>query len=196
MADLHPDRVTGLHLNLVIVRRPEDDDPATLTAEEQRLIAAAASGARRAPATRRSRAPGRRRSATASTTHPSVWPRGSSRSSAERCGGDIERSFTKDQLLTNITVYWVTPTATSSTRLYYEMRQAGRRATPQAYIRVPTGVACYPGENSHPPRRWVEHRYNVTHWADQPRGGHFAAMEVPDIFVDDVRRSSPRFAET
>jgi pimeloyl-ACP methyl ester carboxylesterase len=67
------------------------------------------------------------------------------------------------------------------------MRTAGRAALPRARIDVPTGVANYPGEITRPPRRWVEHRYRVTHWVDQPRGGHFAAMEVPDLFVDDLR---------
>ena len=103
------------------------------------------------------------------------------------CDGNVEREFTKDQLLTNITVYWATATATSSARLYYEMRQAGREAIPQAYVGVPTGVANYPGEVTRTPRSWAEHRYNITHWTDQPHGGHFAAMQVPDLFVADVR---------
>ena len=102
------------------------------------------------------------------------------------CDGDVERSFTKDQLLTNVMVYWVTRTATSSTRLYYEMRQAGRDALPES-IEVPTGVAEYPGEITHLPRAWIEARYPVTYWNALPRGGHFAAMEVPDLYVDDVR---------
>jgi microsomal epoxide hydrolase len=96
-------------------------------------------------------------------------------------------SFTREQLLANITLYWVTATATSSTRLYYEMRQAGRAALPQAFVGVPTGVANYPGEVTRTPRSWAEHRYHITHWVEQPRGGHFAAMQVPDLFVADVR---------
>jgi epoxide hydrolase len=71
--------------------------------------------------------------------------------------------------------------------LYYEMRQAGRTAIPQEYVRVPTGVANYPGEVTRTPRSWAEHRYNITHWVDLPHGGHFAAMQVPEIFVGDVR---------
>ena len=64
--------------------------------------------------------------------------------------------FTKDQLLTNITLYWVTATATSSTRLYYEMRQAGRAAMPSRFIAVPTGIAHYPGEITQVPRAWAK----------------------------------------
>ena len=103
------------------------------------------------------------------------------------CDGDVERSFTKDQLLTNVMVYWITRTATSSARIYWEMRRAGRDAMPQERIEVPTGIACFPAEITRMPRAWVEHRYNVTHWSEQPRGGHFAAMEVPELFVQDVR---------
>jgi hypothetical protein len=58
---------------------------------------------------------------------------------------------------------------------------------PQGFIGVPTGIANYPAEITKIPRRWVEARYHVTHWAEMERGGHFAAMEVPDLFVDDVR---------
>src|SRR5271163_3702125 len=75
------------------------------------------------------------------------------------CGGDLERSFSKDQLLTNITLYWVTQTAASSARLYYEMRRAGVAAVPQARVQVPTGVANYPAEITRTPREWAERRY-------------------------------------
>ena len=104
-------------------------------------------------------------------------------------GGDDAAlaSFRPDRLLDNVTLYWVTGTATSSTRLYWEMRQAGRAALPERFVDVPTGIACYPAEVSQFPRSWVERRYRVTHWVEQPRGGHFAAMQVPDLFVDDVR---------
>ena len=82
----------------------------------------------------------------------------------------------------------MTATATSSARLYYEMRQAGQAAVPAAPITVPTGIAQYPGEITRTPRDWAERRYNITHWAELPRGGHFAAMEVPDLFAADVRQ--------
>jgi microsomal epoxide hydrolase len=104
------------------------------------------------------------------------------------CGGDVERSFTKDQLLANITLYWATATATSSARLYYESRQAGPAGRLAAPVIVPTGYTQYPGEITRPPRDWAERRYNITRWTEQPRGGHFAAMEVPDLFAADVRQ--------
>ena len=102
------------------------------------------------------------------------------------CGGDIESIFTKDELLTNVMIYWVTGTITSSTRLYYESRNA-TPSRPLGYIEVPTGAALFPMELRLPPRRWAETRYNITHWTEMPRGGHFAALEQPDLLVEDVR---------
>jgi pimeloyl-ACP methyl ester carboxylesterase len=103
------------------------------------------------------------------------------------CDGDPENAFTRDQLLTNVMVYWVTRTIASSTRLYRESRLADQRGEAPEYVGVPTGVARYPKEVLRFPRSWVEQRYNVTHWAVMPRGGHFAAMEQPTLFVDDLR---------
>ena len=101
------------------------------------------------------------------------------------CDGHPEHAFTRDQLLTNVMTYWVTQTITSSARLYWE-RQHVDPGLPE-YVSVPTGVARYPKEILRTPRPWVEQRYNVTHWVEMPRGGHFAAMEQPELFVDDVR---------
>jgi pimeloyl-ACP methyl ester carboxylesterase len=98
--------------------------------------------------------------------------------------GNVERKFTKDELLTNVTIYWVTQTATSSARIYYENARA---AGPQRRVEVPTGCAVFPKEISFAPRRWVEAQYNLTRWTEMPRGGHFAALEEPELFVDDVR---------
>ena len=101
------------------------------------------------------------------------------------CGGDVESSFTKDQLLTNVMIYWVTESMPSAVRLYYESRRAGRR---RGRIEVPTAVAVFPGEIFFTPRKWAEARYNVVQWTEMPRGGHFAAMEEPELYVEDVRK--------
>jgi pimeloyl-ACP methyl ester carboxylesterase len=103
------------------------------------------------------------------------------------CDGHPENVFTRDQLLTNVTVYWVTQTITSSARLYWENQHVAAGAGAPDYVAVPTGVARYPKEVLRFPRPWIERRYNVTYWADMPRGGHFAAMEQPELFVDDLR---------
>jgi hypothetical protein len=103
------------------------------------------------------------------------------------CNGDVESRFTKDELLANITLYWVTGTITSSMRMYYETVKAGQAGPPDDFVDTPTGIAHFPKELAHPPRAWVENHFNVVHWTDMPQGGHFAAMEEPALLVDDVR---------
>lgn len=100
------------------------------------------------------------------------------------CDGNVESRFTRDELLTNITLYWVTGTATSAARIYYENRVA---APTTGRVTVPTACALFPKEISTPPRKWVEARYNLVRWTEMPRGGHFAALEQPQLLVDDVR---------
>ena len=99
------------------------------------------------------------------------------------CGGDVESRFTKDQLLTNIMLYWLTESMPSAVRLYYESRRSGRE---QSRSEVPTAAAVFPGEIFFSPRKWVETRYNVVQWTEMPRGGHFAAMEEPELYIEDV----------
>ena len=100
--------------------------------------------------------------------------------------GNVESAFTKDEILTNITLYWVTQTITSSSRLYYE--SGNTPATrPVGYIDVPTGVAVFPKEILFTPRLWAEGGFNIVRWTMMPRGGHFAALEEPELLVDDVR---------
>ncbi len=101
------------------------------------------------------------------------------------CNGNPETVFTKDELLTNITLYWATQTAASSARIYYESRHAAPTAPRR--IEVPTACADFPKEIIWSPRSWLEPRYNITRWTEMPRGGHFAAFEQPQLFVDDVR---------
>jgi len=103
------------------------------------------------------------------------------------CDGHPENAFDRDRLLTNAMLYWVTQTAASSARLYRESFLSGAWTTAPDFVSVPTGVARYPKEILRFPRPWVEQRYDVTHWAEMPRGGHFAAMEQPELFAADLR---------
>ena len=103
------------------------------------------------------------------------------------CDGNPDTIFTKDELLTNITLYWATETAASSARIYYESRHAPPDPSGPRRIEVPTACADFPKEIIWAPRRWMEKRYNITRWTEMPRGGHFAAFEQPGLFVDDVR---------
>lgn len=101
------------------------------------------------------------------------------------CEGNIERKFTKDELLTNITLYWATQTIDASMRVYYETRRSKNFYPPR--VNVPTGCAIFPEEILNVPREWVETIYNVKRWTEMPFGGHFAALEAPDLLVEDIR---------
>ena len=103
------------------------------------------------------------------------------------CHGNLESRFTKDQLLTNIMIYWITGSINSSTRLYYEARHHPWRLKPGTRIQTPAAVAVFPGELARPPRHWAERVLNVKRWTPMARGGHFAAMEQPELLVKDMR---------
>lgn len=104
-------------------------------------------------------------------------------------GGEIESRFSKDRLLANIALYWFTGTINSSTWMYRSMIESDNfMAPPGQRIEVPVGVAHFPGDLfPMPPRQWAERVANVVHWTEMPAGGHFAAMEEPQLFIDDVR---------
>jgi epoxide hydrolase len=100
------------------------------------------------------------------------------------CDGHPENVLTRDELLDNIMLYWINGNGASSARLYWESFGSGQRVT----IDIPSGFAVYPKEIVPPVRHWVEETYtDIRHWSEQPRGGHFAAFEVPDLYVDDIR---------
>jgi pimeloyl-ACP methyl ester carboxylesterase len=103
------------------------------------------------------------------------------------CNGHPENIFSRDELLDNVMLYWVTGTAASSARLYWESFGPDRRIPRK--VTVPTGVAVFPKEIVTPVRRWMEGSYtNICHWTEMPKGGHFAAFEQPELFVSEVRR--------
>jgi microsomal epoxide hydrolase len=103
------------------------------------------------------------------------------------CGGDVERRFSKDELLTNLMLYWVPENANSSCRLYCEAIRSGGFPPRDFRVQVPTGCAIFPREIMRPPRAWAEHFYNVTRWTPMVAGGHFAAMEEPAALVEEIR---------
>ena len=103
------------------------------------------------------------------------------------CGGDVERSFTKDELLANVTTYWLTRTIGSAARLYVEWAEQKRTSPPPPRVEVPTGCAIYPRDVRRVPRSWAEKLYNITYWNEMPAGGHFPSLEEPELFVTDLR---------
>lgn len=100
--------------------------------------------------------------------------------------GDLDDYFSKDHLLTNISIYWFTQTITSSARIYYENRNTPPMKAID-YIDVPTGAAIFPAEIFITPRAWAEAAYDLRHWTVMPRGGHFAALEQPQLYLQDLR---------
>jgi len=103
------------------------------------------------------------------------------------CKGSIENVFTKDELLANVTLYWVTETIHSSIRLYNENSKVPIHFKKNDYVKVPVGIARFPLEEPFPPRRYIERGFNIKHWTDMPSGGHFAAMEKPESLAEDIK---------
>jgi len=102
------------------------------------------------------------------------------------CDGDIERSFSKDEILTNITLYWLTGTIGSSMRMY-----RANAAIPAAQlirrVEVPSGFSLFPGDIVRPPREWLDRTANVVRVTEPARGGHFAAFEEPELYAQELR---------
>jgi pimeloyl-ACP methyl ester carboxylesterase len=102
------------------------------------------------------------------------------------CDGDLEQVFSKDEILTTVTIYWVTQTAASSFRPYYDARH-DPSPRPWMRIEVPCAVAIFPRDIARPPREFAERSYNVDRWTEMPRGGHFAAFQQPESLAQDIR---------
>ncbi len=106
-------------------------------------------------------------------------------------GNDVESVYSKDQLLTNIMIYIITRTFNTASWIYYGRREEGGRIlSPEGWrVEVPTACAVFPKELlAWPPRTYAERLYNVTQWTEMPRGGHFAAMEQPELLIADIRK--------
>jgi pimeloyl-ACP methyl ester carboxylesterase len=103
------------------------------------------------------------------------------------CHGDIESRYTKDELLTIVTIYWVTNTIGSSVRMYKENQGTLWVMEQDERVLAPAGVASFPQEISRPPREWAERSYDVRRWQEMPRGGHFAALEEPGLLAHEIR---------
>jgi len=118
--------------------------------------------------------------------------------------GDVEKTFTKDELLTNVMIYWVTNSGASSARIYYESRHmlggplpASPFVQPTGRVTAPTGCGAFPTQydrratpanaNTEAARKAAETRFNIVHFATMPHGGHFPALEQPTLWVDDIR---------
>ena len=104
------------------------------------------------------------------------------------CNGDVEARFTKEDLLTNVMIYWLTGTVGSSSRMYFEHVRAIYASTgkPQQRSEVPAAVASFPKDTVPLPREWAQRMVNVKRFTEMPKGGHFAAMEEPELLAEDL----------
>jgi pimeloyl-ACP methyl ester carboxylesterase len=105
------------------------------------------------------------------------------------CHGDIETRFSRDFLLTNLTIYWVTKTISTSIRDYYDNRWSPARIGRDDFVGAPTAVALFANQfvdDGIPPREWAERLYNIQRWMPMNSGGHFAAVEEPELLARDI----------
>ena len=184
---LDAEHCAAIHLNMPIADRP--DEQVSLTDDEQADLAAMAHFRRDESAYAQEQGTKPQTLGASLNDSPAgllAWIVEKFRTWSD-CDGDPENAFTRDQLITNVMAYWVTGTVTSSVRLYWELQHAGSGPDAPDFVDVPTGIARYPKEPIRLPRAWIDRRYRVTLWAVMPRGGHFAAMEQPALFVDDLR---------
>ncbi len=105
------------------------------------------------------------------------------------CGGDVERRFSKNDLIDTVMIYWLTQTYGTSARFYYEAAHHPWRPSHdrKPVVQAPTAVARFPGEVVLQPRAWAERYYNIARWTKMREGGHFGAMEQPEALIDDIR---------
>jgi pimeloyl-ACP methyl ester carboxylesterase len=102
--------------------------------------------------------------------------------------GDFLTAVDRDTFLTDVTLYWVTDTVGSAMRIYRENRLTEHEAVPSPRLDTPVGYADFPREVAVPPFRWITQKYNVVQRTEMPRGGHFAALEQPDLLLGDIRK--------
>ncbi len=191
LARLFPQSVRGIHLNYIpgSYRPPLHAGAPPLAPEEQTFLDRIASWSAGEGAYAALQGTKPQTLSFALTDSPlglAAWIAEKVRSWSD-CGGDVESVIPMDTLLTDISLYWFSDSLAASSRLYKENRlrpltfASGERVTP------PLGVAVFPHELPMPPRSWVERVFDVTRWTAMPRGGHFAALEQPELLATDIR---------
>ncbi|MQA92166.1 MAG: hypothetical protein GEU90_18400 [Gemmatimonas sp.] len=101
-------------------------------------------------------------------------------------GGDLWNVYSRDDILTTAMLYWLPNRILSAARIYYESANQVRSDDLPAFVQVPTGYARFPAEPWSPPREVVARTYNLIHYSEHPRGGHFPALEQPERWSRDV----------
>jgi pimeloyl-ACP methyl ester carboxylesterase len=187
LAAIDPEHMVGLHSNMLLAF-PEDASGIALTDDETADLVAAGTFMSTGSAYQEIQG-----------KNPQTLGYGLTDSPAGLAGWIVEKflvwtdnngspddAVTRDQLLTNLTVYWVTKTINSSIRLYCESQRTDRFGPTGEYITVPTAAAVFPKEMFRIPKAYAESRFNLVRYNRFDRGGHFAALEEPDLLVQDV----------
>jgi pimeloyl-ACP methyl ester carboxylesterase len=184
----YPDRLAGIHVNLLAVKR-DVTAPANPDADERRYLEQLRHWQREGTGYQWIHGTRPQTLAFGLTDSPvglAAWIVEKFRAWSD-CDGDVERCFTKDVLLTNVMLYWVTGAINSSLWPYYARMHEPWPLPDGRRIEVPTGYAAFPHEILSPPRAWAERSYNIQRWTPMARGGHFAALEQPAALADDIR---------
>ena len=193
LANHYPQRLIGLHSNMILASAPADEEArnAVTTAENQLRASRGAfmQNERAYQLIQGTKPQSLGYGLNDSPAGLAAWiiekfhgwtdmPQGSE--------GYLDNHFSKDELLTNISIYWFTETITSSTRIYYENSKTAVEK-PIEYIDVPTGAAIFPAEIFITPKSWAEASYDLRHWTVMSEGGHFAALQKPQLYLNDLR---------
>ena len=184
----HPDRLIGIHLNLMPLRRDIPRDAGARSPEEAAYLAELDEWLKEETGYQWIQGTRPQTLAYGLTDSPAGlagWIVEKLRRWTD-CGGDVETSLSRDDILTMLTIYWATGTINASFWPYYDRMHRGW-PLPAGRIDVPTGYAEFPREILHPPRAWAERAFDIRRWTRMPRGGHFAALEAPDLLAEDVR---------
>jgi microsomal epoxide hydrolase len=180
----YPERIAGIHVNMLVAPPPAQPSPQDAAAlERYRFWRTQEDAYSRVQRTKPD----------SLTIAQSDSPAGLAAWMVEKfrawsdCAGDVERAFDRDTLLTNLMFYWAPGSAASAARIYYESARDPAGVVSRGRVEVPVGYAAFPHEILRPPRSWAEPHYAIARWTEMPRGGHFAALEAPDLLVDDIR---------
>jgi len=184
LAEAYPDELVGIHL--MAVANPASYEAATLTPEEKAHLESLETWAAREGGYQHEQSTRPLTLSYGLADSPTgllAWILEKYRAWSD-CGGDVSARFSDDFLLTQASLYWFTGTISTSFRPYYEYGIGITRRVER--VSVPTALALFPADLSHPPRSWAERTYNLTRYTRMPRGGHFAAHEEPELLARDI----------
>ena len=184
-----PNNLLGIHINILIIRHPDGPQ----TEEEKKWQERFRKEQRIEDGYRTQQATKPQTLSYAMMDSPvgvAAWIIEKMRGWSDLKNGDIESVYSKDILLSNIMIYVLTKTFNTASWIYYGRREEGGRTLPKEHLplKVPTAVALFPKEYLEwAPRSYVERIYNIKRWTEMPRGGHFAALEQPELLITDIR---------